>query len=174
MQSEQPDAASADAGDQPARARDVGRENVESSVQDEPPTEQRANVAGEGNAAADMTPESSARAGIGRKETETGEYDGPPDPEHRDTDIARRENADIGLYRKHFSAYNEPRAHLSSNPYIESDQAFVGGGHRRDLADGKAALPPGKAALPPPIPLSTICPGTFVAWDVQSPRSTWR
>ena len=167
MQSEQPNTASGDAGDLPTRARDVDRKNAESPSQDEPPTEKRGDVVGEGDAAAatathdDMTPESSAQAGIGRKESK--EHGGPPDHNQRDTDVARRDEADIDLYRKHFSGYKEPRAHLSSNPYIESDQVFTDQQHRRDLAEGKAALPP-------PLPPSTTCPGTFVAWDAQSSR----
>lgn len=136
--------------DLPTRTRGDDQHNTEPPSLDEPPTEQCGEermvgrrIAKEGDAATAtperMAPESAGRAGIGGKEDDKECI--RRDCEHKESDILRRERADIDLYREHFSGYKEDRAHLSSNPFIESDERLEGAEHRHDFPRGKARCP---------------------------------
>lgn len=145
---EQQDPSAGDANNSPTPTRATDQDNTEHPCQDEPPAEQRgaerlggSEVAkGRDTATAThdvMTPKSSAPAATGTKEYK--EY-GPLDSENVESDIIRRDKADIEVYRNHFSEYKEDRAHLSSNPYIESDKLLEGAECRHDIPRRKADL----------------------------------
>lgn len=69
-----------------------------------------------------MTPESTGQAGADRQTQQGHAPDGPS----KTADDLRREQADINTYRAHFSGYQEDSAHISSNPFIESDSRLIG------------------------------------------------
>lgn len=146
MPSKQPESPVSDTSNQPTRIRRAHQDSNEWPSQDMPPPEQRgagraaggeSPARGHASTATDfaMTPESSTRAAIG--ETDQKRYD-HNDPVHHSTDATRREKADIDLYRQHFSEYRDDKAHLSANPYIESDARLEDGEHYHDFPGGKA------------------------------------
>jgi hypothetical protein len=145
MPSKQPDPPVSGTSNQPTRIRRAHQDSNEWPSQDMPPPEQRgagrtagvdSPAKGDASTATDfaMTPESRTRAGIG--ETDQKRYDFY-DPIHHSTDASRRNQADIDLYRQHFSGYRDDRAHLSANPYIESDPRLEDGEHYHDFPGGK-------------------------------------
>lgn len=89
-----------------------------------------------------MTPESTGRAGTDRQ---THQGYAPKEPSKSTDGLqSRREQADINTYRAHFSGYRDDSAHISSNPYIESDERLKGAANQHYL--------PGKTGLFPHIP----------------------
>lgn len=89
-----------------------------------------------------MTPESTGQVGADRQ-TQQGYA---PDQPSKSTDELRREQADINTYRAHFSGYQDDSAHISSNPFVESDNRLKGLENQHNT--------PGKAIPLPSTPLS--------------------
>lgn len=84
-----------------------------------------------------MTPEPTGQAGADRQ-TQHGYA---PNEPRKSTDELCRDQADINTYRAQLSGYQEDGPHLSSNPYVESDNRLKGVENQHNLPGKTTPLP---------------------------------